>query len=190
MNYKSEEDKMTRSIIRFGSSNGDVKYLQQSLTKLGYSPGPVDGIFGFKTETAVKLFQKTTGLIVDGVVGNNTWTAIGNALMPTAYLGTLIYTVVNGDTLYTISHNYNSTIENVLKFNTIPDPTLIHLGQIIVIPLSPPEAIIYTVKSGDSLNSIAIKFGTSVNNLSKYNYLNPPYVIYPKQQLVVTASLK
>lgn len=181
---------MTRSIVRLGSTGADVKYLQQSLTKLGYSLGPIDAIFGSKTETAIRSFQKATGIVVDGVVGNNTWTAIANALKPIAYFDTLIYTVVPGDTLYTISHNYNSTVENVLKFNKISDLSFIYPGKMIVIPLSPPEAIIYTVKSGDSLNSIAIKFGTSVNNLSKYNYLSPPYIIYSKQQLVVTASLK
>ena len=110
--------------------------------------------------------------------------------MPTAFSGTIIYTVVPGDNLYRISHNYNSTVENVLKFNNILNPNLIHLGQKIVIPLSPPEAIIYTVKPGDTLYHIDMKYGTNVNNLIKYNYLTPPYIIYPKQQLVVTASLR
>jgi LysM repeat protein len=110
--------------------------------------------------------------------------------MPTAYFGTLIYTVVPGDTLYTISHNYNSTIENVLKFNKIPNPNLIYPGQRIVIPLSPPEAIIYTVRPGDSLYRIALKYGTYVNNLIMFNYLTSPYIIYPGQELVVTASLR
>ena len=110
--------------------------------------------------------------------------------MPTAYFGTLDYTVVAGDNLHTIAHNYNSTVSNILKFNTIPNPDLIHIGQKIVIPLSPPEAILYTVKRGDSLYLIARKYGTSVSNLEKYNYLAPPYIIYPGQQLVVTASLR
>ena len=114
----------------------------------------------------------------------------GKAIQPTAYFGTLIYTVVPGDTLYRIAHNYNSTIENILKFNKIPNPTLIHPGQKIIVPLSPPEAIIYTVKSGDNLYRISIKYGTTVNNLVKYNYLSSPDFIYPKQHLVITASLK
>ena len=110
--------------------------------------------------------------------------------MPIAYFGTLIYTVIPGDNLYTISHNYNSTLENVLKFNNILVPSHIYPGQKIVIPLSPPEAIIYTVKPGDSLYLIAMRYGTFIKNLIMYNYLTPPYVIYPGQQLVVTASLK
>ena len=74
---------MAQSILRIGSTGEDVKYLQQSLTKLGYSPGPIDGIFGSKTETAVKAFQKAKGLVVDGIVGNNTWAAISKALQIT-----------------------------------------------------------------------------------------------------------
>jgi LysM repeat protein len=110
--------------------------------------------------------------------------------MPTAYFGTLDYTVVAGDNLHTIARTYNSTVSNILKFNTIPNPDLIHIGQKIVIPLSPPEAIIYTIKRGDSLYSIAKRYGTSVSNLAKYNYLASPYTIYPGQQLAVTASLR
>ena len=72
----------------------------------------------------------------------------------------------------------------------IPNPNLIFPGQQIVIPLSPPEAIIYTVIPGDSLYLIALRFGTQVNTLIEFNYLVPPYTIYPGQQLVVAASLK
>jgi peptidoglycan/xylan/chitin deacetylase (PgdA/CDA1 family)/peptidoglycan hydrolase-like protein with peptidoglycan-binding domain len=66
--------------IRRGSTGSDVIYLQLSLTKLGYKPGAADGIFGPQTEQAVKLFQSNKGLVVDGIVGNNTWNAIEIAL--------------------------------------------------------------------------------------------------------------
>lgn len=111
-------------------------------------------------------------------------------LMPVAPLGTLTYTVVPGDTLYGIARKYNSTVANILKFNYIPNPNLIFVGQQIIIPLSPPEAIIYTVVPGDSLYLIAVRFGTQVRTLIEFNYLVPPYIIYPGQQLVVAASLK
>lgn len=110
--------------------------------------------------------------------------------MPTAPLGTITYTVVAGDTLNAIARKFNTTVANILKFNNIPNPNVIIVGQTIIIPLSPPEAIIYTVKPGDTLFNIATRYGTSVNNLITFNYLTAPYIIYPGQQLVVTASLK
>lgn len=110
--------------------------------------------------------------------------------MPTAYFGTVNHVVKQGDTLYSIARAYNTTIGNLLRFNKVPNPNMIRIGQIIIVPLSPPEAIIYTVKQGDTLYSISQTYGTTVNNLIKYNYLSPPYTIYPGQQLVVTASLR
>lgn len=110
--------------------------------------------------------------------------------MPTPYFDTLAYTVAPGDSLYTIAHNYNSTVANILRFNSISNPNLVLPGQKIVIPLSPPESIIYTVKYGDSVYRIAKKYGTSMKNLIQFNYLAPPFLIYPGQQLVVTSSLK
>ncbi len=110
--------------------------------------------------------------------------------MPKAHFGTLVHKVVSGDTIYAIARKYNSTVENILKFNNIINPNFIYVGQKIVVPMSPPEAIIYTVKPGDTLYRIAREHGTYVNNLIMFNYLTPPYFIYPGQQLVVTASLK
>jgi len=91
---------------------------------------------------------------------------------------------------FNIAYKYNTTLENILLFNSIRNINLIYPGQQIIIPLSPPEAILYTVKPGDTLYSIAKKYGTYVDNLIRFNYLNLPFVIYPGQQLVVTASLK
>lgn len=71
---------MTQSILKMGSTGKIVRYLQQSLTNLRYNSGPIDGMFGPSTQTAVKLFQKSKGIVVDGIVGNKTWITIYNAL--------------------------------------------------------------------------------------------------------------
>lgn len=67
-------------LLRRGSTGSEVRYLQESLAKLGYNPGPIDGIFGPLTEQAVKAFQTNKHLMVDGIVGNKTWTALENSL--------------------------------------------------------------------------------------------------------------
>lgn len=58
--------------LQRGCSGEDVKRLQEKLNELGFKCGTADGIFGAKTETAVKAFQSAYGLKVDGIVGVQT----------------------------------------------------------------------------------------------------------------------
>jgi hypothetical protein len=58
----------------------DVLALQLRLRELGYTMlSQPDGLFGAQTEAAVKAFQQSRGLKVDGIVGPITWTALFEA---------------------------------------------------------------------------------------------------------------
>ena len=57
---------------------GWVTFLQQRLQFQGFDPGPIDGIFGPRTEAAVKAAQTAGGAHADGVVGNETWGVLHN----------------------------------------------------------------------------------------------------------------
>ncbi len=59
-------------LIRNGSRNNFVFLLQFILNQNGYNVS-VDGIFGSRTQNAVRNFQQRNGLSVDGIVGQNTW---------------------------------------------------------------------------------------------------------------------
>lgn len=59
-------------LLRRGADNNFVFLLQFILNQYGAGIS-VDGIFGAKTENAVRTFQQNNGLTVDGVVGPNTW---------------------------------------------------------------------------------------------------------------------
>jgi lysozyme len=74
-------------IIRKGSKGSEVKQLQEILTKLKLDPGSIDGIFGDKTEVAVKQFQAQQGLEADGVVGKDTQTALNKLIQENLYGG-------------------------------------------------------------------------------------------------------
>jgi Putative peptidoglycan binding domain/CHAP domain len=50
----------------------DVRAVQRRLAVLGFDPGPIDGAYGPATERAVRAFQSSAGLEVDGVVGPKT----------------------------------------------------------------------------------------------------------------------
>jgi peptidoglycan hydrolase-like protein with peptidoglycan-binding domain/DNA invertase Pin-like site-specific DNA recombinase len=53
-----------------------VRLLQQRLRRLGWSPGPIDGMFGARTEAAVVRFQHAAGLTADGIAGRKTGRAL------------------------------------------------------------------------------------------------------------------
>lgn len=50
-----------------------MKRIQRRLAENNQYHGPIDGIYGGGTESAVKAFQRSEGLLVDGLVGPNTW---------------------------------------------------------------------------------------------------------------------
>lgn len=62
--------------IGTGSSGDEVKRIQAILQGQGYNVGPVDGLYGPQTQSAVIAFQKTKGLMPDGLVGPLTWAAL------------------------------------------------------------------------------------------------------------------
>ena len=68
----------TRNQISYGSQGSDVTELQKLLNQNGYSLAE-DGVFGSKTQSAVKDYQQKNNLSVDGIVGTNTWGALTGA---------------------------------------------------------------------------------------------------------------
>lgn len=70
---------MAEPFLKKGSNDPAVRDLQDALKTLGYDPGPIDGFFGDKTESAVRKFQQAKEIAVDGVVGRVTWINIDEA---------------------------------------------------------------------------------------------------------------
>ena len=64
-------------LSQYGSRGSEVRQIQTKLKNWGYYTGEVDGIFGSKTLSAVKYFQRKNGLSVDGIVGPKTLAAMG-----------------------------------------------------------------------------------------------------------------
>lgn len=69
---------------RRGSTGSVVTTIQTKLRNWGYMNSSADGIFGSKTEAAVKYFQRTNKLTVDGIVGTQTLAALGIQAASTA----------------------------------------------------------------------------------------------------------
>ncbi|MFB7598637.1 peptidoglycan-binding protein [Streptomyces sp. NPDC056160] len=63
-------------ILTNGLAGPDIAEAQCLLRRAGLAPGDVDGIYGPKTENAVRRLQKRAGLVVDGIIGPHTWKAL------------------------------------------------------------------------------------------------------------------
>ena len=71
------EAALEAAVLKKGSTGSDVKTVQSKLKRWGYYSGSVDGIYGSQTKKAVEYFQRKNGLTVDGIVGKNTFAALG-----------------------------------------------------------------------------------------------------------------
>ena len=84
----------------------------------------------------------------------------------------ITYTVKKGDSLYQISKKYNISVEELKTYNNLKS-NLLSIGDVLKIPTlnNSKNETTYTVKSGDSLYSIAKKFNTTVSKLKQKNNL-------------------
>lgn len=108
--------------------------------------------------------------------------------VPTAIpqAGGIYYTVQRGETLYRIALRYGTTVDAIVAANRLPDADAIRAGQLLLVPVRPPSgSAAYVVQPGDTLFSIARRFGTAVETLAALNGLASPYTIRAGQTLVI-----
>ncbi len=115
--------------LNLGSKGPDVKLIQSLLSKIGYAPGPIDGVYGAQTRQAVLEFQKNNGLLADGIVGPSTWQSFEVLLN-----GYSFYYVQRGDTIYNIARKFYTTPGAVITANPQINPDLIYVGQRLTVP--------------------------------------------------------
>lgn len=115
-----------------------------------------------------------------------------------------VYVVKTGDTLSSIAAKYNTTWQKLAEYNNISNPNVIYTGQKIKIPgtkkeetsvpetpapVTPtptePKEITYIVKAGDTLSSIAAKYGVDYKEIAKLNNLTNANLIYGGQKLKI-----
>ena len=114
--------------------------------------------------------------------------------------------VRRGDTLSGIAKRYGSSVSTIQKANNNINPRRLKPGQHLVIPLSPGyspqlagggdtsrikastgEKMTHVVRRGESLYSIARRYGTTVGSIAHWNELNPRRPIHPGNRLTVYA---
>lgn len=95
-----------------------------------------------------------------------------------------VHIVQNGETLRTIAARYNTTWQAIASANALPNANVIYPGQRLVIP-APVVPQTYVVVAGDTLFSIATRFGTTVAALQQLNGISNPNAIAAGQTIRV-----
>ena len=158
-----------------GENNGAVFYYT---VKRGDSLYSIARQFGVTVQEIRDANNLTTNilsigqqLIIPGVsAGDDLEDNEGNESVPTTY------TVQSGDSLWSIANRFGVTVNDLKVANSLTS-NLLSIGQVLIIPSSStnnptnPSYTTYTVASGDSLWSIANRFGTTVDAIKTLNNL-------------------
>ena len=120
----------------------------------------------------------------------------GTRQEPSTQSGVIYYTVQEGDTLTSIAQKYDTTVHEITVTNSIVNPNLIYVGEVLkiypgnrsIIKRKKVFATTYIVQSGDTLTSIAIKFDTTVQAIAELNDLQNPNLIYVGEILKIPTN--
>lgn len=115
--------------LREGDRGSDVMEVQALLKKIGYNPGPIDGVFGKKTTKAIKKYQKDNGLEETGIIDDATF----RKLLP-LLVGYTQYTIKPNDTLWRIAKEHFTTVNRIEAANPGINPFDLIVGDTIIVP--------------------------------------------------------
>jgi len=154
-----------------------------------YTVRPGDNLFriALRFGTTIQAIAQANGIVNPRLirVGQVLWIPSSSSVTPTVYI------VRRGDTLYSIARRFGTTYQVLAAVNGLHNPRLIYAGQRLIIPgpgapwPTPPPQGVYIVRRGDTLWSIAARFGTTSWAIAVANGLTNPNLIYPGQRLII-----
>ena len=116
----------------------------------------------------------------------------------------LIYTVVEGDSLFTIAEQFRANVCLMMALNNIVDASALSVGQTLIIPTGNEELptstplptglprgarLEYTVQCGDTLDSIAGQFNSTGEDIATENDIDDPLSIQIGDILTVRVNI-
>jgi len=95
------------------------------------------------------------------------------------------HVVRKNETLSAIAQKYGVSANTIQAYNGISDPNLLFVGKKLKIPSGSTPEVPYVVRKGDSLSSIASRFGVSQSALSSRNGISSPNLIKIGQKIII-----
>ena len=183
INGNVDLDKFTDGIFLSGNSGGEN----------GGNPEPETITYVVESGDTLTSIAARYGTTVDELV------ALNNIQNPNLiYVGqvlrikgeasstgnTIYYVIKSGDTLTSFATRYGTTVNELVRINHIANPNLIYAGEAIKINTT-TNSVYYLIKYGDTLTSIAARYGTTVNELVRINHIANPDLIYAGETIKI-----
>lgn len=129
-----------------------------------------DTLYGISKQFGVSVEELK---LENDLIGNIL--SVGQVLRIPTLETTALYVVKKGDTLYAIAKKYGISVNGLMRLNNLSSANL-DIGQVLRIPINGnnilDDYIVYTVKVGDNLYSIAKRYGVSVDDIVTLNNLS------------------
>ena len=191
-------------------TNPQIPGLQVALKQRGFYKGEIDGVAGPLTAQAVRDFQRSKRLRVDGLAGRQTRRALGRLGRPLFGSRTLARGAIGWDVSVVqfllarrgvaaphVNGNFGAgTRAAVIRFQRraglAPDGVVGRETRAALLGKKIPKRasqrvprVVYRVREGDTLAAIAVRFGSSVRKLTSVNRLRSPNLIVIGARLVI-----
>jgi peptidoglycan hydrolase-like protein with peptidoglycan-binding domain len=167
--------------LKKGRHGLDTYLLQLLLYQLHYYDRTPHGFFDHRTEKAVLQFQADAGLTTDGVVGCNTYLALGTSLPVPNHC--YYYRATYQDNVTRIAQLFNKKKEDIIKINHLIGPEYgVEPGQLLLIP---PPLTFHLTKKGDTLESIAHQYAIPAADIIQANSWFPSGTLAPNDMVVL-----
>lgn len=185
-NYKDLAEAIVKSIVEYSSIN--------------YYPNDLNGYYVVKKGDSLYSIASINNTTVNKIKELNDLSSnvlqIGQLLkLPTSSIedntveNQNMYVVKKGDSLWSITKKYNTTVDSIKKINNLSS-NILQIGQKLIIPSNnlSGNQIIYTIKKGDSLWIIANKYDTTVDMIKSVNNLSSNLLTIGEQLIIPSTS--
>lgn len=185
-NYEDLAEAIVKSIVEYSSIN--------------YYPNNLNGYYVVKKGDSLYSIASINNTTVNKIKELNDLSSnvlqIGQLLkLPTSSIedntveNQNMYVVKKGDSLWSITKKYNTTVDSIKKINNLSS-NILQIGQKLIIPSNnlSGNQIIYTIKKGDSLWIIANKYDTTVDMIKSVNNLSSNLLTIGEQLIIPSTS--